>query len=245
MVAIHKRLGTSIRQTHSRQYGKGIGTFFKSAVGAIKNTTKEIAKVAASKGKEIAKSAAGHLKDAAKDVLNKGMEHGKNLAKEAAATAAKEGQRLLAEHGQDLVNKLASAESFSDIGKAVSATAKHAAEDVKDTTKAIVKHTVADAKARALDLAKSGVVNVANAGIMTAMDAAGLQPMGTGDVGPTDDGSVEPDIESGEGMRHPTINDLMNGKMRKRKATVSTKRKTGGALFLPGGGQGGRGLYVA
>jgi hypothetical protein len=226
MRLINRHRSDGVRIMYRRQYGRGFGAFLKntmsSAGKAIKATTKEVAKIAATKTKEVAKLAGHHLKEAAKDILNKGIESGKQLAANAAAAAAAEGKRLLAEHGQNLVDNLANAKSFSDIGDAVKKTAREASTDLKDSSKAIVNNSIADARERALDLAKHAVVATGQAGLNTAMDSLGIGG---------DDMDAEMTDEQDGGRL--SLSAIIAGKKRSKKG--SGKAMKGAAVYFSSG----------
>lgn len=216
---IHPRSAEGIRKLYHRVYGKGLGSLLKSGLSAVKSTTKTLANAAAQKGVQLAKSAGTNLKEAAKETLKNGLDSAKGLAAQAVKAALAEGQRIVKEHGVNMVNALANAENFSDIGKALGDTAKSAAQDLKDTASAIARDTVQEAKDRALDLAKQGVLSGVHAGAKTLVDAVG--------------GSDGVD----EGGRISISRLLAEGGKRSRK-------KTAGAIFLPGGSEG-KGIYLA
>jgi gas vesicle protein len=221
MVYIHPRSAEGIRRLYKKTYGKGLGTFLKSGLNVVKSTTKNIAKAAAEKGKDIAKSAAGHAKEATKAVLKNVMDQGKELVAQAAATAMAEGQRAFKEHGTNLANSLANANSFSDIGNALKDTAKNAAQDLKDTATTVAQNTLQDAKERALDAAKHAALTGVQAGVNTILDSAGLN---------------QPEEDGGQ----VSFSKLLAGNRGAKRRSAPK----GGAVFLPGGSEG-KGIYLA
>jgi hypothetical protein len=236
MRLINPHSEAGVRIMYRRQYGRGFGSFlknaFSSAGNALKATTKEVGKLAISKGKEIAKHAGTRLKEAAKDVLQQGIASGKELAANAAAAAAAEGKRILAEHGQNLVDNLASANSFADIGDAVKKTAREAGQDLKSSSQAIVRDSIDDAKQRSRDLAKHAIIATGQAALNTAMDSMGIGGDGGDEEGEQDGGRL-------------SLSAIIAGKKRSKKGAGGGGGVKGGAIYFSKGGGLGNGTISA
>jgi len=150
---IQKRSRAGIAKLHHKAYGRGLGSFLKDGLNALKATGKQVGKVLKSSGQAVV----SHLKEAAKSSINRGITHGKEILSNVANEAMNQGQKIIAENTVQLQKDLKDAKNLKDIGQALKTTAQNVVSDLKVTSKDIAMNTVEDLKSRGLDMTKEAI----------------------------------------------------------------------------------------
>ena len=227
---INQRNPLHIRRYHSRQYGKGIGSFFKSAL----KTGVSAAKTA---GKAALKSAGSAIKTHGKTLVKHAVNNVKELAKDTLKEAVNQGTQIAVKHGTQL---LADVASGRDIKEALKERGQEIKSDVKTAAKEGLANLKHNAKQTALNTLTDTIgmdrVQIRNPNQVD--EAPPEEDLMIDEQLPVDEGDVV-DEQTGEGRRRKkqsaTLSNLLAGKGKrqtKREASVS-----GGAMYLYGTGE--------
>jgi hypothetical protein len=155
MVFINRHNQRDVNKFYHKKFGGGgLGSFFKSVGSNIKSGLKTVTHAVKTSGKDLAMKAKGHVGDIAKEVLKKGIETAKDVGKQALAQGLQGAQQIVAEHGANLINDIASGKN---IGDAFKDSAKNIGTSGKQLLKDIVQDTKENAKQGLRDTAIHGV----------------------------------------------------------------------------------------
>jgi len=227
---INDRNPAHIRRYHTRQYGKGIGSFFKSAL-----------KTGVSAGKSALKTAGKAIKTHGKTLVKNAVNNAKELAKDTLKEAVNQGTQIAVKHGTQLLADVAS-------GRDIKEALKERGQEIKSDVKTAAKEGLANLKHGAKQAALNTLTDTVGMDRVQIRrpggDQVDYQDPAEGDLMideqlPEDDGEMV-DEQTGEGRRRrkkrsATLSHLLAGKgKRQTKRELAT---SGGGMYLYGTGE--------